>query len=213
MFDVSLSWVAGFVVGLTFLTSGASKLRAPGPFVLAVLEYRVLPARLARLYGRVLPFAEVLRGLALGLDRQGLPVGGVGVFLLICALQDAGAWHGWRPHLQRQTPAWFRQVFGPVGGAVAWGVDLGQGWTTLILFSGYYALVAWAVLSAQPILATAVLGAYGLGRGLPVLTTGLRGRGVHLSVLATSYLTRLPLLYQINALALAVVAGYTLTGR
>lgn len=152
-------------------------------------------------------------GVVLGLDRRGPPVGVVAVVVLICALQDAGAWHGWRPHLQRQTPAWFRQVFGPVWGAVAWGIDLGQGWTTLILFSGYYALVVWAVLSAQPTVATAVLGAYGLGRGLPVLTTGLRARGVHLGVLATSYLTRLPLLYRINALALAVVAGYMLTGR
>jgi len=81
MFDVSLSWIASFAVGLTFLVSGASKLRTPGPFVLAVLEYRVLPARLARIYGRALPFAEVICGLALVTGLWPVAAGGFAMIL------------------------------------------------------------------------------------------------------------------------------------
>lgn len=61
----TIAWVAAFAAGLTFLASSTSKLRAPGPFVLAVLDYRVLPAAAARFYARALPFAELACGIAL----------------------------------------------------------------------------------------------------------------------------------------------------
>jgi cytochrome c biogenesis protein CcdA len=150
-------------------------------------------------------------GLAIGLDRWGAPLRLVsGALFIVCALQDGGGWRWVRPSLHRQTPAWFRPAFGPLWGELAWGVDLGQGWTTRILFSGYYGLVLWAILRARPAHAVVVLGAYGLGRGLPVLTASFRARHVRLAILATAYMARLPVLYQVNAVALAFTAGYLL---
>jgi uncharacterized membrane protein YphA (DoxX/SURF4 family) len=60
-----LPFIAARALGLTFLASGLSKLRDRDGFVLGVLEYQVLPPPLAILYGRSLPFIEVLLGLAL----------------------------------------------------------------------------------------------------------------------------------------------------
>lgn len=60
-----LPFVAAIALGLTLLASGVSKLRDRDGFVLGVLEYQVLPKQLAILYGRCLPFVEVLLGLAL----------------------------------------------------------------------------------------------------------------------------------------------------
>jgi hypothetical protein len=53
----------GVALACVFLASAVPKLRHPRGFILAVLEYRVLPERLAWLYGRLLPPLEL--GLAL----------------------------------------------------------------------------------------------------------------------------------------------------
>lgn len=57
--------VLRLTLALIFLISAAAKLRAPAAFVQGVLEYRVLPRRLAQLYGRLPPFAELGTGLLL----------------------------------------------------------------------------------------------------------------------------------------------------
>jgi uncharacterized membrane protein YphA (DoxX/SURF4 family) len=51
--------VLRLALGLIFFVSAVAKLRDPAAFVQGVLEYRVLPRRLAQLYGRLLPFAEI----------------------------------------------------------------------------------------------------------------------------------------------------------
>lgn len=51
--------VLRLALGLIFLVSALSKLHDPATFVQGVLEYRVLPAPLARAYGRLLPFVEL----------------------------------------------------------------------------------------------------------------------------------------------------------
>lgn len=61
----SIAFVAAIALGVTFLVSSVGKLRDRGAFVLGVLEYRVLPPPLAMAYGRVLPFVELVCGLAL----------------------------------------------------------------------------------------------------------------------------------------------------
>lgn len=53
------------VLGIIFLVSAVSKLRHPKGFVLAVLEYRILPARLSWFYARLLPPLEFLLALLL----------------------------------------------------------------------------------------------------------------------------------------------------
>jgi len=51
--------VVRLTLGLIFLVSAVAKLRDPAAFVRGVLEYRVLPGSLARLYGWALPFVEL----------------------------------------------------------------------------------------------------------------------------------------------------------
>jgi len=60
-----LGFIAAIALGATLVVSGLGKLRDPGGFVLAVLEYEVLPKPLAVAYGRVLPILELVCGLAL----------------------------------------------------------------------------------------------------------------------------------------------------
>lgn len=52
-------------LALIFLASAVPKLRHPKGFILAVLEYRVLPPGLSRLYARLLPPLELLLALLL----------------------------------------------------------------------------------------------------------------------------------------------------
>src|SRR5947209_4134985 len=53
------------MLGIIFLTSAVPKLRHPKGFVLAVLEYRVLPPRLSWYYARLVPPLEFLLALLL----------------------------------------------------------------------------------------------------------------------------------------------------
>lgn len=84
MNHTTIAFIAALAVGLTLLASGVGKLRDPGGFVLGVLEYRVLPTRLAILYGRILPFAEAACAVALlvGLWPRGV---GVATALLLAS--------------------------------------------------------------------------------------------------------------------------------
>lgn len=146
-------------------------------------------------------------GLLLGLDRS-MPGTGVliGATLLACSLRDAGVTRVRLPSLHRQTPRWFRAQFTPIWYGLLWGADLGQGWTTRILFTGYYGLVLWAVLSADPRAAALVLGAYGLGRVLPVLVAGLRD--LRPAQVIAMPIFQQPLLQQVNAAALALAGAF-----
>jgi hypothetical protein len=53
------------VLGIIFLVSAVPKLHYPRGFVLAVLEYRILPPRLSWFYARLLPPLEFLLALLL----------------------------------------------------------------------------------------------------------------------------------------------------
>jgi Methylamine utilisation protein MauE len=52
-------------LGIIFLASAVPKLHHPKGFVLAVLEYRILPLRLSWFYARLLPPLEFLLALLL----------------------------------------------------------------------------------------------------------------------------------------------------
>jgi uncharacterized membrane protein YphA (DoxX/SURF4 family) len=60
MSSMAVELALGAVLGLVFMASAVPKLRHPRGFVLAVLEYRVLPPRLSRLYARLVPPLEFL---------------------------------------------------------------------------------------------------------------------------------------------------------
>lgn len=62
---IALQVLLSIIVGVCFLAAALPKLRHPKGFVLAVLEYRVLPFHLSRAYARLLPPLECLLGLLL----------------------------------------------------------------------------------------------------------------------------------------------------
>lgn len=62
---VAILWVARTVIGITFLVSGAAKLRDLQSFVAGAIGYQVLPARATRSLAHVLPFFEIGLGVAL----------------------------------------------------------------------------------------------------------------------------------------------------
>jgi cytochrome c biogenesis protein CcdA len=156
----------------------------------------------------ILGFVLGTLGLALGVNSPSPMVtllgGGV---LVLCALRDVGVGRLRAPTLQRQTPRWFRDVFGPFWGSLAWGLDLGQGWTSHILFTGYYGLVAWAVLLGNPLEGALLLGAYGLGRVVPVLLAGALAPRVDPSAFLASPVRRQAILQYSCATAFASVGG------
>ena len=129
-----------------------------------------------------------------------------GLGLLACALRDAGVLGVGLPTLQRQTPQWLKRPFGPVWGALVWGIDLGQGWSTHILYTGYYGLVGWALLHATPTHSALVFAAFGLGRALPVVVAGAWNSPS--SSVVRRYLFQQPLLQRANAVALAVTGAF-----
>lgn len=147
-------------------------------------------------------------GGALGFPGRGtLAIFVVGGICLVCAISDAGLLGSWRPSLARQTPKWMLSEFGPFWGGLAWGGDLGQGWTTRLESAGYFALIAWVLLLGGPAYGAIVLGAFGLGRALPVLVAGPLARRLDVGVLSSVYIRRSGFVHQALAFGLALVAG------
>ncbi len=65
MMGTAIQLLLSVGLSIVFLASAVPKLRHPKGFILAVLEYRILPARLSWGYGRVLPPLELLLALLL----------------------------------------------------------------------------------------------------------------------------------------------------
>jgi len=131
-------------------------------------------------------------GLAGALIRPVVPglvlFAAITVLAVAYGLHEAGLWR--LPHPER---AWLVPnewiVRRPLLGAAAFGMVLGAGVFTFIPFTSFYLLLAWEALTANPAAGALLGAAYGLARGLPVLTGALvplRGGTVvalHLSVL------------------------------
>jgi uncharacterized membrane protein YphA (DoxX/SURF4 family) len=62
---IRMTVLLSIALGLIFLASAIPKLRYPRGFILAVLEYRVLPQRLSWFYARLVPPLEFLTALLL----------------------------------------------------------------------------------------------------------------------------------------------------
>lgn len=86
-----IGFAAALALGATLVVSGSSKLRDPEGFILGVLEYDLLPLRLAVVYARLLPPAELLCGIALIFGIERVPAGIVAVTLLISFSVAVGA--------------------------------------------------------------------------------------------------------------------------
>lgn len=80
------------------------------------------------------------------------------------------------PQLARQTQgSWYRD-FGPIRAAWLWGLDLGSGMSTFVVFSGYWVVVLGALFSSSPLEAAGILCAYGVGRSAAVVIPAISGR-------------------------------------
>lgn len=74
--------ILSIILALVFLASALPKLRRPKSFVLVVLEYRVLPPALGRLYARLLPPLELLVALLLAVGTMARMAAILSVILL-----------------------------------------------------------------------------------------------------------------------------------
>lgn len=72
--------------------------------------------------------------------------------------------------VRRQTSKTWLDRFGPSVGAFVWGIDLGSGLLTIVVFSGYWLVLAAVVLSGSFGYGALVFGMYTLGRLTAVLT-------------------------------------------
>ncbi len=133
-------------------------------------------------------------------------IGGVvGGILVLCAVKEEHLIKIRLPSFQRPTPKWFASEFGSVWAAFAWGVDLGQGWTTRIELVGYYGIASWVLLIGGPLHGALVMGAFGLSRALPAVVAGTisdNGDAWHI------YARRARVIRRINAMALSAAGGY-----
>lgn len=144
-------------------------------------------------------FALGTVGLAISVLGLDLPAGlVVGPVALACAAQGLDLVRWRLPMLRRQTPSWYTCAFGTVGGGFLWGADLGLGWTTLVIFPGYYVLVVAAFCGASPLLGALVLAAYGMGRALPAAWAGLLAGRFPLHWLAVAHVRLMGRLHKIN---------------
>lgn len=159
----------------------------------------------------VLGLVVAAAGVALDVGRWQVALSAVGgSVLVVCALRDAGVIRCPLPSLDRQTPRWFRRQFSPLCWSFLWGLDLGQGWTTRILFTGYYGLIVVALLSANLAIGAGLLAVYGFGRGLPVLITGLFSRQPGHGRSGPSLAFNQAFLQYLNTAALAFTGMYLL---
>jgi len=132
----------------------------------------------------------------------------VAAVFLFCAFREADITTCPVPSLRRQTPKKFMCAFGPIWGPFAWGLELGQGWTTSIEYVGYYAVVLWAFLLGGSFQGAVVLAIFGLGRGLPILLAGLPRNATAAGPLAAGYETHHSAIQTANVLALAFVGSF-----
>ena len=85
---MTLQILLSVTLALIFLASAIPKLRHPKGFILAVLEYRVLPTRLSWLYARLLPPLELLLALLL-LSGAAVRLAAIALSLLLLSFMIA----------------------------------------------------------------------------------------------------------------------------
>jgi hypothetical protein len=94
---------------------------------------------------------------------------GLGLLAGLLVLRELGWLRFPIPQVRRQTVKTWFPAASASRAAFWWGLDLGSGLTTLVTFSGYWLIVAAAVLKGDAAFGALLLGGYGLGRSLPIV--------------------------------------------
>ena len=115
------------------------------------------------------------------------------------------------PAARRQVPDWWRSFFTWPVAAALYGAGLGIGFLTFLTNGGLVVVAAAAVLSGRPIVGAALMGAFGLARGLSALVAWpVRTREAG-SALVDRLASHDPAVWRrTNAAALVLVAGSAL---
>ena len=90
MISIGMKILLSGVLGIVFLAAAIPKLRHPRGFVLAVLEYRVLPTGLSWFYARLIPPLEFLLALLLLTGTAVLSAAIVTLLLLLSFIAAVG---------------------------------------------------------------------------------------------------------------------------
>ena len=98
----------------------------------------------------------------------------VGLWAVLLGLRDARLLSFPLPQSHRQVPRRWGRAWSNGAASFAYGVLLGLGVGTYILFGGLYLLLAWALLLPGVGVATALV-LFGAARAAPILLLGYRG--------------------------------------
>lgn len=156
----------------------------------ALVTPRWLKAAIAYTFGSVLSAATV--GLALGvlgafLQPPTWAWWSVVAVALFAVAVESGLLPRPVPLLKRQTRQAWRRRMGPTTAAFWWGVDLGNGLTTVANYRTFWVFALASFVMANPIASLILYTAYGFGRaGLvwsgPLLEARSRATGVDLAI-------------------------------
>ena len=103
----------------------------------------------------------------------------LGLLCLLYSLHELKLCKCPTPQIKRQVR---QRRFHPFVNEIIYGARLGVGTLTRIRFTGFYIVLAGALLSGSPLGSAIFLGCFGFGRVLPVLLAGLLYRDPHKSL-------------------------------
>jgi hypothetical protein len=140
-------------------------------------------------------------------SRAALAAGGVAA---VYSLRESGLVKVPAPQSRRQVPNAWRWRYRPEVASALYGGALGVGVATPIAITSFYVLPIYALFSGSVFISALVLGAYGLGRAVPLvpLRADLSRSGETLEQLLPALLEHKPVVSYLNALILALIGPY-----
>lgn len=129
----------------------------------------------------------------------------VGGFSLLYSLRELQLAPVPAPQLMWQVPVWWQGRMARWLVAVLYGLVLGGGLATRVAVTTFYVPALWSVLVGDAGRGALVMGAFGLGRSLPVLWFGIRGRSAEETLpLIGALRAWQPMVHLVNGLVLGL---------
>lgn len=152
------------------------------PLVHAAADGQIRWAKAVTAYATGTAIATIAVGACLGVLGQALggPYSWASLVLATAtaglAIHEAGFVQLPAPMIERQTQQIWRRRFGSTRASLLWGGDIGLLFTTRTTFLSLWFVAAAALASASPHVGALIVGGYGIGRILLVLTGPLLDR-------------------------------------